>query len=245
MSIFILTTSTRTPAIFCSIWTVPFPGFSTACGTTAIDPCLVLQTSPGHLQAWIHVCASSLEPFIATAIARQLARLYGGDPASADWRHLGRLAGFTNQKPARRDLSRLAPWVKIVHARAGLAPQASALVESAMNCPPASVARRVLFGSDPSRPPVRFLMTPAEAIGFTTTAYADGRSPSVSHGPTGASWIFGSPGTCYRWAAHRSGGRHHPLRQSPFSPPARRSPRLPAPHPRSRRFPFSPLRGPV
>jgi len=65
-------------------------------------PCLVLQTSPGRLQAWIHVSASSLEPFIATAIARQLARDYGGDPASADWSHVGRLAGFTNQKPARR-----------------------------------------------------------------------------------------------------------------------------------------------
>jgi hypothetical protein len=94
-------------------------------------PCLVLQTSPGHLQAWVHVSTSSLEPCIATAIARQLARTYGGDPASADWRHVGRLAGFTNQKPARRTVGGYAPWVKILHARAGVAPQASALVESA------------------------------------------------------------------------------------------------------------------
>jgi hypothetical protein len=55
-------------------------------------------------------------------IARQLACRYGGDPASADWCHLGRLAGFTNQKPARRDLRGYPSWVKIVHARAGLAP---------------------------------------------------------------------------------------------------------------------------
>src|SRR5215472_13003378 len=61
------------------------------------DPCVVLQTSPGHLQAWVHVSNSPLEPYLATAIARQLARDYGGDLASADWRHLGRLAGFTNQ----------------------------------------------------------------------------------------------------------------------------------------------------
>jgi len=100
-------------------------------------PCLVLQTSPGHLQAWIHVTTASLEPFLATAIARQLARLYGGDLASADWHHFGRLAGFTNQKPARRTVSGFAPWVKIVHARAGLAPQASALVESARKSSPA------------------------------------------------------------------------------------------------------------
>ena len=94
-------------------------------------PCLVLQTSPGHLQAWVQVTASGLEPCIATAVARQLARAYGGDPGSAEWRHLGRLAGFTNQKPSRRNHQGYAPWVKIVHAHAGLAPNASVLVESA------------------------------------------------------------------------------------------------------------------
>jgi hypothetical protein len=96
------------------------------------DPCVVLQTSPGHLQAWIRVRASPLEPCIATAIARQLARDYHGDPASADWRHVGRLAGFTNQKPARRTMLGYAPWVKIVHAHPVLAPNAKALLESAL-----------------------------------------------------------------------------------------------------------------
>ena len=51
-------------------------------------PCVLLQTGPGHLQARIHVSRSPLESSIATAIARQLARDYGGDYASADWRHL-------------------------------------------------------------------------------------------------------------------------------------------------------------
>ena len=97
------------------------------------DPCLVLETSPGHLQAWIQVARSALEPCIATAVARQLASEYGGDPGSADWHHMGRLAGFTNQKPIRRRNSGHAPWVKIVHARAGLAPNAAALLESAQN----------------------------------------------------------------------------------------------------------------
>jgi RepB DNA-primase from phage plasmid len=94
-------------------------------------PCLVLQTSPGHLQAWIQVAIAALQPCIATAVARQLARDYGGDPGSADWRHMGRLAGFTNQKPIRRNHRGDAPWVKIVHAQAGLAPNADALVKSA------------------------------------------------------------------------------------------------------------------
>jgi hypothetical protein len=94
-------------------------------------PCLVVQTSPGHLQAWIQVRRSSIEPYLATQVARQLAYQYGGDPASADWRHLGRLAGFTNQKPIRRSSRGLAPWVKIIHACAGLAPNGPALVEAA------------------------------------------------------------------------------------------------------------------
>lgn len=104
-------------------------------------PCVVLETSPGHLQAWIHLSTSPLEPSLATAIARRLARDYGGDPASADWRHLGRLAGFTNQKPARRTACGYAPWVKILHAQPALASHANALLESARNwCQPAGHA---------------------------------------------------------------------------------------------------------
>ena len=53
-----------------------------------------------------------------------------GDLASTDWRHLGRLAGFTNQKPQRRTPGGYAPWVKIVHAGVGLAPTADALLQS-------------------------------------------------------------------------------------------------------------------
>jgi len=66
------------------------------------DPCVVLQTSPGHLQVWIRISTSPLQPAVATAVGKQLAHTYGGDLASTDWRHLGRLAGFINQKPLRR-----------------------------------------------------------------------------------------------------------------------------------------------
>jgi hypothetical protein len=98
------------------------------------EPCVVLQTSSGHFQAWIHVSTLPLQAAVATAIGKHLARLYGGDAASTDWRHLGRLAGFTNQKPQRRTVSGHAPWVKIVHARAGLARNADALL-SALHTP--------------------------------------------------------------------------------------------------------------
>ena len=94
------------------------------------DPCVVLQTSPHHRQAWIRLSVLPLEPAVATAAGKWLAWTYGGDAASTDWRHLGRLAGFTNQKPARRTLDCYAPWVKLVHARAGLAPCAESLLQS-------------------------------------------------------------------------------------------------------------------
>jgi len=105
------------------------------------DPCVVLQTSSGHLQAWIRLSPSPLEPAVATAAGRHLAHLYGGDGASTDWRHLGRLAGFTNQKPARRTPACYAPWVRLVHARVGLAPRGESLLQSvrqSIQPPPAS-----------------------------------------------------------------------------------------------------------
>jgi hypothetical protein len=95
------------------------------------EPCVTLETSPGHLQAWVHVSHTPLEPALASALGRQLARTYGGDPASTDWRHLGRLAGFTNRKPQRRCGNGYAPWVKVVATRAGLARRANDLLRSA------------------------------------------------------------------------------------------------------------------
>jgi hypothetical protein len=91
----------------------------------------VLQTSPGHLQAWVRVSTTPIEPAVASYIGKQLARSYSGYLASSDWRHLGRLAGFTNQKPQRRQPGGYAPWVKVLHARSGLATAGTALLEAA------------------------------------------------------------------------------------------------------------------
>src|SRR5260370_8600674 len=63
------------------------------------EPCLVLQTSPGHLQAWVHVSTPTLKPTVATQIARQLAPAYGGRIAPPPRRHFGRLAPVTPQRP--------------------------------------------------------------------------------------------------------------------------------------------------
>jgi hypothetical protein len=97
------------------------------------EPCAVIETSPGHFQAWIRVSVEPLPPSVATPISRHLARLYQGDRASADWRHVGRLAGFTNQKPQRRLPSGWPPWVKPQHTAAGLASNSRSLVEAAVH----------------------------------------------------------------------------------------------------------------
>ena len=107
------------------------PGALSAMHDNGHEPCVVLQTSPGHWQAWIHVSLTPLEPALATAMGRHLAHLYGGDRASTDWRHLGRLAGFTNQKPHRRQPNGHPPWVKIVHTATGLARHAEPLLQPA------------------------------------------------------------------------------------------------------------------
>src|SRR5579862_3567779 len=108
------------------------------------QPCMVTETSPGHLQAWVRVSTQPIAVPTATAIARQLAQLYEADRASADGRHLGRLAGFTNQKPHRRSTTGLAPWVKVRHAALGLASQGPSLVAAAML--PAARARTAFHG---------------------------------------------------------------------------------------------------
>jgi hypothetical protein len=121
------------------------------------EPCVVLQTSPGHCQAWVHVSSTPLEPALATAVGRHLAHLYGGDRASTDWRHLGRLAGFTNQKPHRRYPNGYPPWVKIVHAAAGLASRAERLLHAAR----AKAASSHTLDATASTPPAEQPTTPA------------------------------------------------------------------------------------
>jgi len=117
------------------------------------EPCVVVQTSTGRLQAWVHVSPDPLEARLATAIGRDLAHTYGADMASADWCHLGRLAGFTNRKPTRRQPTGDAPWVRLVHAQPQLATNRSLLMAAAQ--------RRLNELLSPSFP----TPAPTEAIG--------------------------------------------------------------------------------
>lgn len=79
---------------------------------SGFQPALVVETSPGNFQAWLNH-GRILDCELSSQAAKKLARRFGGDPFSADWRHFGRLAGFTNQKPRRRLENGLAPFVRV------------------------------------------------------------------------------------------------------------------------------------
>jgi hypothetical protein len=73
---------------------------------------VVVETSPGNYQAWLkHPRVLSQE--ISTAVARALADAFGGDKGAADWRHFGRLAGFTNRKLKYQSPEGLFPFVRL------------------------------------------------------------------------------------------------------------------------------------
>ncbi|HEV2137015.1 MAG TPA: RepB family DNA primase [Terracidiphilus sp.] len=74
------------------------------------EPCAVVETSPGNLQAWLKH-HRTYETSISTFIAQELARRYQADPSAADWRRFGRLPGFTNCKPKHRQANGLFPFV--------------------------------------------------------------------------------------------------------------------------------------
>src|SRR5712664_806677 len=86
-------------------------------------PAVVLETSPGNFQAWL--ChGQTLPKHLSTFAARLLASRFGGDPASADWRHYGRLAGFTNRKDKYKTMDGRYPYVRLHEAAELVYPKA-------------------------------------------------------------------------------------------------------------------------
>ncbi len=77
-----------------------------------IDPAAIIETSPANFQVWLNH-GRVLDRDLSSLAAKELAKRFGGDPSSADWRHFGRLAGFTNQKESRRLPNGLAPFVRV------------------------------------------------------------------------------------------------------------------------------------
>jgi hypothetical protein len=82
---------------------------------SGFKPAVLVETSTGNFQAWLkHPRVLSKE--VSTAAARALAEQFGGDRGAADWRHFGRLAGFTNRKLKYQSPEGLFPFVRLVAA---------------------------------------------------------------------------------------------------------------------------------
>jgi hypothetical protein len=94
---------------------------------TGFQPAAIIETSPGNYQAWLKH-PERLPKDLGTAAARALARDFGGDLGAADWRHFGRLGGFTNRKPSRRGADGLYPFVRVIEATGSTYPAAERFV---------------------------------------------------------------------------------------------------------------------
>lgn len=91
-------------------------------------PALVIETSRGNYQAWLKH-PQQLAKELSTAAARKLAERFGGDSGAADWRHFGRLAGFTNRKPKYQDIiTGLFPFVRLIEATGTMYPEGARFI---------------------------------------------------------------------------------------------------------------------
>ncbi len=95
--------------------------------TAGFNPALVVQTSSGNFQAWLNH-GVTLPKDLSTAVARALAEKFGGDTGAADWRHFGRLSGFSNRKEKYRQADGLFPFVRLMEANQAVYPKAAEFV---------------------------------------------------------------------------------------------------------------------
>ncbi len=78
-----------------------------------LKPAILLQTSDQNFQAWIRINRGGFDREEHAGIARFINEQIGGDPASTDQEHFGRLVGFTNRKPKRLNDLGLPPYVRL------------------------------------------------------------------------------------------------------------------------------------
>lgn len=76
----------------------------------------IVETSPWCWQAWISIAAEVLDPGLASAVARLLARRFGGDLGAASAFQHGRAPGLTNRKPRHERADGTYPWARLQHA---------------------------------------------------------------------------------------------------------------------------------
>lgn len=92
------------------------------------QPTVITETSPGNFQAWLKH-AEILPKDLGTAAARALATRFQGDRGAADWRHFGRLSGFSNRKIIHRTINGLYPFVRLIEATGEVYGEARQFIE--------------------------------------------------------------------------------------------------------------------
>jgi RepB DNA-primase from phage plasmid len=107
----------------------------------------IVETSPNNFQAWLKH-SQLLDAPTSTRAAKALAQRFGGDRSSADWRHFGRLIGFTNPKPERQLPSGLRPFVRLRSATGRVYSKASEFLAGIR----ASDDGRIEQGEEPRKP---------------------------------------------------------------------------------------------
>lgn len=78
---------------------------------TGLAPAVTVETSPHNYQAWLRLSEKPIAPDVATTASRAITKHFGGDMNSADWKHYGRLSGFTNRKPEHTTPNGKNPYV--------------------------------------------------------------------------------------------------------------------------------------
>jgi hypothetical protein len=97
------------------------------------NPAVIVETSPRNFQVWLKH-PEGLNRQEGTAAARALAEKFGGDRSAADWRHFGRLAGFTNRKAKYLDArTGLYPFVRLIEAEGVVYPEAERFLAGVRN----------------------------------------------------------------------------------------------------------------
>lgn len=99
--------------------------------TLGLEPAIVIESSPQNYQGWIRVADKPLPEALATTACKVVAETLRGDVNSADWRHFGRLAGFTNRKPAYVNEIGQYPFVRIHETREEMCSRHETLLEEA------------------------------------------------------------------------------------------------------------------
>jgi hypothetical protein len=90
-----------------------------------LEPALVTETSSNNFQVWIRFPSQHISNDERLWLGRETCKIAKGDPASVGRDHYGRLAGFTNRKPARKLSNGYQPYVLVRQALSKIASKAA------------------------------------------------------------------------------------------------------------------------